>query len=293
MKTDDDAAALSGLNALKLSQLAAHLETIGTVAEPEISGCFDADDPKGCMVALASAAAAVASPPGPPPQQEQEQQEQKEQQPEAAAAAEDELLRIAAGNPCTIDRRVACPLGRSPRDRKSKPKKSKASGSDCLSADDFDRLYLGRRPVMISGLATGWPATELWKTEKQFVDRHGIFMAGLKHAGETVFGSPASLTAAMPMRDASVLMGQNPGFFVFDQLGADDNAVLQDFSVPDGWDGLAAIAPPAQQALDGSSRRVGGTKAAFAGWHMLSVGGNSSGLPWHLHGVCLSPSIIQ
>jgi hypothetical protein len=59
--------------------------------------------------------------------------------------------------PCTIDRRIVCgPEG----------------GSDCLSREQFERDYQGKRPVLLSGLIGDWPAMTRW-TKRAFVEGYG------------------------------------------------------------------------------------------------------------------------
>ena len=61
---------------------------------------------------------------------------------------------------CTIARKTAC--------RTDGGKRRKG----CLSPEEFERSYAGRRPVILKGLLDGWPARERWR-RREFVDLYG------------------------------------------------------------------------------------------------------------------------
>ena len=45
-------------------------------------------------------------------------------------------------------------------------------GSDCVSREQFERNYQGKRPVLLSGLIGDWPAMTRW-TKRAFVEGYG------------------------------------------------------------------------------------------------------------------------
>ena len=61
---------------------------------------------------------------------------------------------------CAIARKTAC--------RTDGGKRRKG----CLSPEEFERSYAGRRPVILKGLLDGWPARERWR-RREFVDLYG------------------------------------------------------------------------------------------------------------------------
>lgn len=171
--------------------------------------------------------------------------------------------------PCTVDRKRACEAGADKTDE----------GAPCLSPEEFDRHYKGRKPVILFGLTDQWPAHRRWAANKtEFLKRYGHLSVSMVSAAETAIDFPAEAFAVVPLVNATHM--HDPENFVFDFLSVfrqpGGAAMLKDFNTP-AWAGLSEIAPPMGQCH--SSMDNGPKK-----WHMLTYGTHGAGLGWHTHG---------
>ena len=169
------------------------------------------------------------------------------------------------GDECTIARKTAC--------RTDGGKRRKG----CLSPEEFERSYSGRRPVILKGLLDGWPARERWR-RREFVEAYGAAPVHVGTPAEHVFNGPQDAAASLPLANVTRLIESDKNLFVFDtqelfrsELG---QRLGEDFAAPAGWSSLEEL-----HANDATTDR-GGRK----GWHMLSLGGDGAGLGWHVHG---------
>ena len=177
---------------------------------------------------------------------------------------------------CTIERRRGCQQGQQPQHT------GDHTNSACLTPEEFERTFAGKKPVLISGLIDDWPAHERWARSKlAFLERYGNTTCRVLSAQEFVLSGPSQSAISLDLRNATSL--GHPDLFVFDseevwqQRATDGSSLLSDFSTPLFWQGLAALSPEPES----SERDVTGHRLR---WHMLSYGAHEAGLGWHTHG---------
>lgn len=141
-----------------------------------------------------------------------------------------EWAAVAEQLPCNVDRWKVCPKRR---------KIKKGSKKDCLSEADFNKNYLHKEPVIISGFTKDWAAMKHWTGREAFVKRHGGVFVGVKDAGDLILGGPGTVSAHIPMNLAGPLLADDPDLFVFDRLDQGVSSTL----LPD----FITRAPPAAQ----------------------------------------------
>eukprot|EP01050_Picozoa_sp_SAG11_P016388 SAG11_NODE_2232_length_3656_cov_3.028957_4_plen_491_part_00 len=180
--------------------------------------------------------------------------------------------------PCNIERRAVCK-------RKKRKNSKKKSADSCITAEEFEELYFNKQPILLDGLTDGWAAREHWASTAAFVARHGEMSVGLTDGPELVFGGPEAVARHMPLREAMATMEADPDAFLFmgGQHWPSNSSLLADFQTPE-WSVLRGFSPAPGMAMTDVGKERSTSGSGLNSWHMLSVGGPNSGLPWHLHG---------
>jgi hypothetical protein len=149
----------------------------------------------------------------------------------------------------------------------------------CLSATEFDREYAGKKPVLISHLVDAWPAHTSWGTKASFLERYGeLKLQAITPLEYTHFSDVYGSAERATLDQVLSLSNLNSSLFVFDskvvlERNSKGESMVDDFSVPLDWVGLANLAP----ALSVKTMPT-------AKYYTLSYGRDALGLGWHLHG---------
>ena len=154
-----------------------------------------------------------------------------------------------------------------------------------LSAEDFQREYLGRqRPVLLRGATAGWGAARHWR-RSAFLRRYGHLRVQVGGATDLVLFnggwhkqpprqrvSLAAFVASFDERRAAAAGGDRPFIFDSSELLGSSAELRADFSTP------AALRPAFRTASEGRE------EAEPSMWNVLSIGEDGAGLPFHSHG---------
>lgn len=161
---------------------------------------------------------------------------------------------------CTIDRIRVC---------------ASVSDLNCFTKAQFRAQYFGKVPVLISGFMESWPARRTFQKES-FLSAYGDELAIVGASAEFIYLQGTALSKKIPLREFISHMPAAENSFVF-ETGVD--FYLHDFTIPP-W--LKDVTP-AQGTRETNTITKSG-HVSHDKWTVLSLGGDSAGLGWHMHG---------
>jgi len=146
-----------------------------------------------------------------------------------------------------------------------------------FTVEDFERLYLHRKPVILEGAIEDWKAKERW-TRKSFFENYGAFPTQVSPGSVIVFGGGGDSSSSnmnkylMKMEKHMTSPETNTQPFLdfnFDTRFLRAMPVMyMDFKTPSYFNSFNSF----ESVKETTS------------WHMLSLGATRGGLPSHVHG---------